>query len=76
MLKNKFTTQSGTDNTDRAEGVMLYVLAGDAGILVYFGGVQMVAGIQVPSHVEHLCVRHCEHKVVQANYEWCRTAWE
>lgn len=41
MLDHKFTNQSGPDDTPRAEGVMLYVPAGDAGLMVYFGGIQM-----------------------------------
>lgn len=48
MLNNKFTTQSEPDHVGRGEGVMLYIPAGNAGILVYFGGVQMVAGVQEP----------------------------
>jgi hypothetical protein len=48
MLENKFSTQSGPDQVSRAEGVMLYIPTGDAGILVYFGGIQIVNGTQQP----------------------------
>lgn len=48
MLDHRFTTQSGPDQVGRAEGVMLYIPAGDAGLLIYFGGIHMVNGIQQP----------------------------
>ncbi|KAJ4364227.1 hypothetical protein N0V95_000849 [Ascochyta clinopodiicola] len=48
MLENKFSTQPGPDQIGRAEGVMLYVPAGDAGVLVYFGGVQVINGTHQP----------------------------
>ncbi len=34
-----WTNSTGPDKTPRAEGVLLYVPAGDSGLLVYFGGV-------------------------------------
>lgn len=40
MLKSSFRNQSGPDSIRRAEGVMLYVPAGDSGMLVYFGGLE------------------------------------
>lgn len=40
MIKKAWTNSSGPDSTPRAEGVMLYIPASDAGMLVYFGGVQ------------------------------------
>ncbi|CAI6335497.1 unnamed protein product [Periconia digitata] len=40
MLGNSFRNQSGPDDVPRAEGVMLYIPAGDSGLLVYFGGIQ------------------------------------
>lgn len=40
MLKGSFRNQSGPDSIRRAEGVMLYVPAGDSGMLVYFGGIE------------------------------------
>ena len=42
MLDHTFTNQSGPDNVPRAEGSMVYIPAGDAGLLVYFGGVEYV----------------------------------
>lgn len=44
MLANSFRNQSGPDQVPRAEGVMLYLPVGDAGMLVYFGGVQQPYG--------------------------------
>ena len=44
MVQNKFRNQTGPDNIPRAEGVMNYIPVGDAGLLVYFGGVQVVNG--------------------------------
>ncbi|KAJ6194068.1 hypothetical protein J3E72DRAFT_378740 [Bipolaris maydis] len=40
MLANSFKNQSGPDIIPRAEGVMIYLPAGDSGLLVYFGGIQ------------------------------------
>ncbi|KAF2873284.1 hypothetical protein BDV95DRAFT_593628 [Massariosphaeria phaeospora] len=40
MLGNTFRNQTGPDGTGRAEGSMVYVPAGDAGLLVYYGGIQ------------------------------------
>ncbi|XPS94964.1 hypothetical protein M3J09_004261 [Ascochyta lentis] len=48
MLDNKFSTHPGPDQIGRAEGVMLYVPAGDSGLLLYFGGVQVVNGTRQP----------------------------
>ncbi|KZM20907.1 uncharacterized protein EKO05_0006355 [Ascochyta rabiei] len=48
MLENKFSTQLGPDQIGRAEGVMLYVPAGDAGVLIYFGGIQVINGTHQP----------------------------
>lgn len=39
MLDGTFRNQT-VDGIPRAEGVMLYIPAGDAGMLVYFGGIQ------------------------------------
>ncbi|KAF2281401.1 uncharacterized protein EI97DRAFT_472800 [Westerdykella ornata] len=44
MIENSFRNQSGPDNTPRAEGVMQYVPVGDAGLLVYFGGLEFPNG--------------------------------
>jgi hypothetical protein len=41
MLANSFRNQTGPDNVPRAEGVMIYLPVGDAGFLVYFGGIQV-----------------------------------
>jgi len=40
MDKNSWGNISGPDDVGRAEGAMVYVPAGDAGLLVYFGGVK------------------------------------
>ncbi|KAF2635076.1 hypothetical protein P280DRAFT_511495 [Massarina eburnea CBS 473.64] len=40
MLGNSFRNQSGPDDIPRAEGVMLYLPAGDGGILIYLGGLR------------------------------------
>ncbi|CAI6339888.1 unnamed protein product [Periconia digitata] len=44
MNDNSFRNQSGPDNNPRAEGSMVYIPAGDGGMLVYFGGVEFVNG--------------------------------
>jgi len=44
MLGMSFRNQSGPDAIARAEGAMTYIPAGDAGLLVYFGGVQFPNG--------------------------------
>ncbi|KAK5122577.1 hypothetical protein LTR85_003840 [Meristemomyces frigidus] len=43
MLKNEWTNVTFIDGTPRAEGVMFYIPASDAGMLVYFGGVQQTS---------------------------------
>jgi hypothetical protein len=40
MDKDSWGSISGPDDVGRAEGAMVYVPAGDAGLLVYFGGVK------------------------------------
>lgn len=40
MLEAQFNNDTRPDDTPRAEGVMQYIPAGDAGLLVYFGGIQ------------------------------------
>ncbi|KAM0286226.1 hypothetical protein ACHAQH_000953 [Verticillium albo-atrum] len=40
MDSNEWTNVTGPDSTPRAEGAMVYIPAGDAGMLVYLGGVQ------------------------------------
>ncbi|EUC31638.1 hypothetical protein COCCADRAFT_6516 [Bipolaris zeicola 26-R-13] len=44
MLASSFKNQSGPDDIPRAEGVMIYLPAGDSGLLVYFGGIQFPYG--------------------------------
>jgi len=44
MLGNTWRNQSGPDGIPRAEGVMLYLPAGDGGVLVAFGGIQTKTG--------------------------------
>lgn len=39
MDRNRWTNTSGPDDIGRAEGAMVYIPAGDAGMLVYIGGV-------------------------------------
>ncbi|KAF2735105.1 hypothetical protein EJ04DRAFT_534423 [Polyplosphaeria fusca] len=41
MNNTGFNNRSGPDTVPRAEGVMIYLPAGDGGILVYFGGIQI-----------------------------------
>lgn len=41
MLDHSFKNQSGPDGVARAEGAMVYLPAGDKGLMVYFGGVQL-----------------------------------
>lgn len=40
MDRNSWTNTSGPDDIGRAEGAMVYIPAGDAGMLVYVGGVK------------------------------------
>lgn len=40
MDDNTWTNTTGPDDVGRAEGVMVYIPAGDAGLLVYFGGIR------------------------------------
>ncbi|KAF4970117.1 hypothetical protein FSARC_2786 [Fusarium sarcochroum] len=40
MDTNNWSNDTGPDNTGRAEGVMVYIPAGDGGMLVYFGGIR------------------------------------
>ncbi|KAF7185225.1 Kelch repeat-containing protein [Pseudocercospora fuligena] len=40
MVHNTFSKHAFWDDTPRAEGAMFYIPAGDAGMLVYFGGIQ------------------------------------
>ncbi|KAH6888666.1 hypothetical protein B0T10DRAFT_59009 [Thelonectria olida] len=40
MNTNTWSNSSGPDNVGRAEGVMLYIPAGDKGMIIYFGGVR------------------------------------
>jgi hypothetical protein len=44
MKQNTLRNMSGPDMTPRAEGVLLYVPAGDNGMLVYFGGLEFPGG--------------------------------
>jgi hypothetical protein len=39
MIGNTFSNITGPNNTGRAEGVMVYLPAGEEGLLVYFGGI-------------------------------------
>ncbi|KAH8673695.1 hypothetical protein BX600DRAFT_213271 [Xylariales sp. PMI_506] len=40
MDTNSWTNITGPDSIGRAEGVMVYIPASDAGMLIYFGGIQ------------------------------------
>lgn len=40
MDNNRWTNTSGPDDVGRAEGAMVYIPAGGAGVLVYMGGVK------------------------------------
>ncbi|KAI5465690.1 hypothetical protein BGZ63DRAFT_111118 [Mariannaea sp. PMI_226] len=40
MDDNSWSNNTGPDTVGRAEGVMLYIPAGDGGMLVYFGGIR------------------------------------
>jgi hypothetical protein len=51
----KLGTQSGLDQISRAEGVMLYIPAGDSGLL-YSEGVQIIDGVQHPHLVSDIFV--------------------
>ncbi|KAM0342387.1 hypothetical protein ACHAPU_009574 [Fusarium lateritium] len=44
MDSNTWSNLTGPDNVGRAEGAMVYVPVGDAGMLVYFGGSQDLYG--------------------------------
>ncbi|SPN98500.1 uncharacterized protein DNG_01545 [Cephalotrichum gorgonifer] len=44
MDRDLWTNSSGPDGVGRAEGAMVYLPAGDAGMLVYMGGVRDVSG--------------------------------
>jgi hypothetical protein len=39
MIKHTFTNNTGPNAAGRAEGVMVYLPAGDSGLLAYFGGI-------------------------------------
>ncbi|KAM5351446.1 hypothetical protein ACJ41O_004169 [Fusarium nematophilum] len=43
MDSNSWTNSTGPDDVGRAEGVMVYIPAGDGGLLVYFGGIRSMA---------------------------------
>ncbi|PVH92951.1 hypothetical protein DM02DRAFT_604638 [Periconia macrospinosa] len=66
MIDRTFTNHSGPDNTPRAEGSMVYIPAGDAGLLVYFGGVQYANKTEkaVPYHFQEI------HVYDTANSRW------
>lgn len=51
MLENSFRNQTGPDDIPRAEGVLLYLPVGDAGMLVYFGGMEFPYGNSTPRGV-------------------------
>lgn len=40
MDTNTWTNSTGPDDIPRAEGVMVYIPAGDGGMIIYFGGIQ------------------------------------
>ncbi|KAI5456047.1 hypothetical protein BGZ63DRAFT_518557 [Mariannaea sp. PMI_226] len=40
MDSNTWSNNTGPDNVGRAEGVMLYLPAGDGGMIIYFGGIR------------------------------------
>lgn len=40
MAGNAWTNNTGPDNIGRAEGVMVFIPASAAGVLIYFGGIQ------------------------------------
>ncbi|KAI9166792.1 Kelch repeat-containing protein [Paramyrothecium foliicola] len=42
MDTNTWTNQTGPDDIGRAEGAMVYIPAGDGGMMVYFGGIRSV----------------------------------
>ncbi|ORY17168.1 hypothetical protein BCR34DRAFT_62488 [Clohesyomyces aquaticus] len=44
MVKDSWTNTTGPDSIPRAEGVMLYIPASAAGMLIYFGGLQFPGG--------------------------------
>ncbi|ORY18722.1 hypothetical protein BCR34DRAFT_660075 [Clohesyomyces aquaticus] len=44
MKSNTFRNATGPDAIPRAEGVMVYLPAGDGGMLVYFGGIEFPYG--------------------------------
>lgn len=63
MLGMSFRNQSGPDAIARAEGTMTYIPAGDAGLLIYFGGVQLPQGkIEGVSTLLYISV-HCADKI-------------
>jgi hypothetical protein len=55
MLDHKLGTQSGPEKISRAEGVMLYVPAGDTELL-YSEGVQIINGVQHPHPVSDIFI--------------------
>ncbi|EWY81908.1 hypothetical protein FOYG_16114 [Fusarium oxysporum NRRL 32931] len=44
MDSNNWSNMTGPDDTGRAEGTMVFIPAGDGGMLVYFGGAQDLYG--------------------------------
>ncbi|KAF2468798.1 uncharacterized protein BDR25DRAFT_264696 [Lindgomyces ingoldianus] len=44
MVKDTWANNTGPDSIPRAEGVMVYIPASDAGMLVYFGGLYFPGG--------------------------------
>ena len=64
MVANRFRNQSGPDNVRRAEGALLYIPAGDAGMLIYMGGIQVQNETQIAQPMTEILV----HDI--ANARW------
>ncbi|KAK5655803.1 hypothetical protein OQA88_5341 [Cercophora sp. LCS_1] len=56
MDTNRWTNLAGPDNIPRAEGSMVYIPAGDDGMLVYFGGIQdpQKNGTSIPQPLDQI----------------------
>jgi hypothetical protein len=64
MVANRFRNQSGPDTTRRAEGALLYIPAGDGGMLIYMGGIQVQNGTRTAQPMTEILV----HDI--ANARW------
>jgi hypothetical protein len=78
ILANSFRNQSGPDDIPRAEGVMIYLPAGDSGLLVYFGGIQFPYGNETAEAVGSSSIKLLFRSLIGAASNDCtsRIGWK